>query len=572
MKTKLTGSSRVNGAALLTALIICTTLSLVLMYYLSLVQQQTLISSRSQSWNMAIGVAEAGVEDGLQQLSDNASNLVADGWAYNGLVYKSPTRSLPDGSYYQAFIDFSSDPFNPAVTSIGTEIPHTFAFNQTAAFMATIGSSSASPSITRAVVVRCSRSNPFIKGLAVKQTIDMNGNNVEIDSFDSTDPTKSTAGQYDPTKYIGTNGDIATNMRLINGISGGNANIYGHVMVGQGGTMSLGPQGGVGDPAWQAANPGQIEPGYFSDNANFTFPDQSFPYTTGLPPLSGFITVTNYTFSTNAVVGSSTYPNPPPAGGVITNVSYKTVSNYPNQPNTTTNCDSTILKSKTFPAVGAFCGTPWQSGNGGNNSSDWYFYAIASYTYSTVTYTYNLYTTNATVTSTYYDHILYSGDYYLATPLSGSTLVLGNARLVLPQGINMSGNDVLQIAQGASLKVFAGGANDSIGGNGVLNQSGFASNLQMSFTPATTSLSLGGNAEFIGTILAPEANVQMNGGGKSNTDFVGSLMANSVKMNGQFSFHYDEALGHQPSSSRFLISSWNEVDPKSLPSGYFAAQ
>jgi len=571
MKTKLSRNSKVNGAALLTALIICGVLSLLVMYNLSLIQQQTLLSSRSQSWNMAVGVAEAGVEDGLQQLNDNGSNLLADGWSYNGLVYQSPTRSFPDGSYYHAFIDFSSDPFNPAVTAVGYEIPHTFACNQTAAFMATIGSSSGSPAIARAVVVRCTRANPFIKGLAVKQTIDMNGNNLLTDSFDSTDPTKSTAGQYDSTKYIGNKGDIATNMRVINSINVGNANIYGHVMVGPGGTMSVGSNGGVGDPSWQAANPGQIEPGYFNDHANFTFPDQSFPYTTGLPPVSGTISVTNYTLSTNAVVGSSTYPNPPPAGGVITNVNYKTVSNWPNQPNTTTNCDSTIYKSKTFPAVGSFCGTPWQTGSGGQNNSDYYFYGIASYTYTTVTYTYNLYTTNATVTSTYYDHILYDGDYYLSTPLSGNTLVLGHARLVLSAGINMTGNDVLQIAQGGSLRVFAGGANDSIGGNGVVNQSGFAANLQMNFTPETTSLSLSGKSEFIGTILAPEANVQMNGGG-NNIGFVGSLMANSVKMNGGFSLHYDEALGNQPSTSRFLISSWNEVDPNSLPSGYFATQ
>jgi hypothetical protein len=103
----------------------------------------------------------------------------------------------------------------------------------------------------------------------------------------------------------------------------------------------------------------------------------------------------------------------------------------------------------------------------------------------------------------------------------------------------------------------------------MINQTGFASNLQLNFTPATTSLNVGGNGEFIGTILAPEANVRMNGGGKSNTDFVGAIMADSITLNGHFSFHYDEALGHQPSSSRFIIVSWNEVDPNTLPSGYF---
>src|SRR5258708_34683033 len=130
-------------------------------------------------------------------------------------------------------------------------------------------------------------------------------------------------------------------MRLANSISAGNANIYGHVMVGKGATISVGSKGGVGDPSWQAANPGQIEPGYFSDNANFTFPDQSLPYNSGTVPLGGTISVTNFSLaSTNAVVGSSTYPYPPPAGGVITNLSDTTVNKSPNQHNTATNRNS----------------------------------------------------------------------------------------------------------------------------------------------------------------------------------------------------------------------------------------
>jgi len=62
----------------------------------------------------------------------------------------------------------------------------------------------------------------------------------------------------------------------------------------------------------------------------------------------------------------------------------------------------------------------------------------------------------------------------------------------------------------------------------------------------------------------------MNGGGYTNTDYVGALMANSIKMNGKYSFHYDESLGNRGANSRFIITSWNEVDPAILPSYYFA--
>jgi len=383
----------------------------------------------------------------------------------------------------------------------------------------------------------------------------------------------SNAGQYDSTKYVGTNGDVAVNASVINGINAGNANIYGTVNVGPGGSVAVGSGGGVGTQGWVASNPGQIEPGWSSDTANFTFPDQLYPYNGGLPPLGGFVNVTNYTTSTNAVIGSSTYPNPVPPGGVLTNVSYKTVNTWPNQPNTTTNCGSNIINGgKNQPGPGTTCGAPWQTGNGNNNNSDWYYYPIASYTYASKTYSYSLYTTNATVTSTYYDHILVAGDYYLATPLSGKTLVLGDCRLVLPQGINMSGQDVLQIAQGGSVKIFAGAqsnGSDSIGGNGIMNQAGFAVDCQLNFTPAATKLSIGGNGTIIATVVAPEANVTMNGGGRTNTDFVGCLMANTIKMNGNFSFHYDEALGRLGAMSRFIITSWNEVPVASLPPVYF---
>jgi hypothetical protein len=51
----------------------------------------------------------------------------------------------------------------------------------------------------------------------------------------------------------------------------------------------------------------------------------------------------------------------------------------------------------------------------------------------------------------------------------------------------------------------------------------------------------------------------MNGAGNSDEDFIGSLMAKSVNMNGHFKFHYDEALGRMPMKGRFLITSWDEI-------------
>jgi hypothetical protein len=536
MKIKLSPKGQELASSLLVVLVIGSVLSFSAMGYLSLTEQQNMLSYRSQAWNGAIAVTEAGLEEGLQQLNSNTSNLGGDGWSANGSVY-TRTRTLPNGDSYTVTIDQTGDPSHPSITArSAVALPGT----------------SSSGTVGRAVRVRCSRGNLLIKGMVAKHLIDMNGNNIQTDSFDSTDPSYSTVGRYDPTKTK-ANGDVATNEKIANGINVGNANIYGHVITGPGGSVAVGSQGGVGDQAWQAIHRGQIQPGYFANNANFTFPEQVLPYTSAAFPDSGTISVTNYMLGTN-IITSSTYPNPLPYGGVRSNITYITTPTWPNVPSTTTNCSASTSKSKTPPAAGTFCGTPWQSGNW------YYYYTIESYTYPSTTYTYTLYSTNYTVTTTYYDHILTSGDYYLSE-LSGKTLVLGNCRLVVPAGINMSGNDVLQIEQSGSLAIYVGGTSSTIGGNGVINKNGYAVNCRILCANSVTSLAFNGNGEFIGVIVAPSAYVQMNGGGSSDNDFIGALMADSIKMNGHYSFHYDEALSKMAADSRYIITSWDEIDP-----------
>jgi len=51
----------------------------------------------------------------------------------------------------------------------------------------------------------------------------------------------------------------------------------------------------------------------------------------------------------------------------------------------------------------------------------------------------------------------------------------------------------------------------------------------------------------------------MNGSGSTVWDFSGSLMVNSVKLNGHFNFHYDESLSKDPHKGRYIVSAWNEI-------------
>ena len=67
--------ARKQAASLVTVLVICAAVSFSVAGYLALITQQSQLSTRSQTWNMAITVSEAGVEEGLQQLNGNSGNL-----------------------------------------------------------------------------------------------------------------------------------------------------------------------------------------------------------------------------------------------------------------------------------------------------------------------------------------------------------------------------------------------------------------------------------------------------------------------------------------------------------------
>ena len=119
----------------------------------------------------------------------------------------------------------------------------------------------------------------------------------------------------------------------------------------------------------------------------------------------------------------------------------------------------------------------------------------------------------------------------------------------------------ITIAQGASVLIYAGGTSATISGNQYVNRNGCATSLMVYCAPSVTTFTLNGNGQFTGALVAPNADLAMNGSGVVNQDFCGSLMVNSVKLNGHFSFHYDEALAKGPKMGRYLVKSWDEVNP-----------
>ena len=550
MKTKVFKRMKRAASALVVALAICSIFSLFVVYYLSLIEQQNLLNSRSQTWNMAIAITEAGVEEGLENLNDNSSNLGAAPWSYLGGSTYYRSNTLPDGNSYTVFITNTLP--NPVVVArayVQANGMISLAQNVSAGFFAAAGLSTAPTTVTRAVRVNCSRSSLFLAPLVAKKNINLNGNNIVTDSYDSCDPTKSVNGQYVPGFYSGDHGDIASNLGVVDSISGGNANIYGHAHTGTNttgqSTVAIGPNGAVGSHTWQASNKG-LQDGWVLEDANFTFPDTTFPDTGGFySPTGGVLVVSSNLVSTSYVTNSIS------TSAASTNYTTMWVSNQ-----------------STAPAPGTYVGTVTKDGN--------------KYSYYQITgiagYTHPVYSTNVVYSTNTYDNILWGTTdgttrSYVASSLTGQTIVVGdNVALALPNGLTMSGSDSISIMPfasvvgtpvnapaGANITVYSGGNSCAIGGNGVINQPGYPADFILYCAPTVTTFSLSGNGGFNGVLVAPTVDLTLNGGGNNVVDFIGCAMVNSATLNGHFHFHYDECLSNMKNNPRYLITAWNEI-------------
>ncbi len=275
----------------------------------------------------------------------------------------------------------------------------------------------------------------FSFGIAARESIDFSGNNIVVDSFDSSDPSASTYGLYDLWKRR-DHGDVATNLGLTNSLIVGNAEIWGKITTGPGGSVSIEPSVSIGNIAWHVTGRFGIMPGFFTNDMNVDFPEVE----------------------------------PPFDGGYLT-------------PSTGTN-------------------------NGVR-----------------------------------YDYLLGDGQYQIPTlTMSGSQslCVKGDAILYVTGDISLSGTSSIVISTGAVLRLYVGGANATIGGYGIINEAGKATNFVYFGLPSNTNINLAADHDCVGAIYAPNANLTLSG---INMDFTGACTVKSLRMWGHVRLHYDEALG-----------------------------
>ena len=189
--------------------------------------------NRGQAWNHALALAEAGVEDALAQLNrsfgTNNSRGGINGWSgsVSGPASLATPRALSGGTYA---VTISAG--LPIITSTGRVVI-----------------ANSSQNVERAVRVRCAVKPAFEAAIVAKRDIVFSGNKIEVDSYDSNDPTHSTTnGLYNKaTRKAG--GDVASTEGFINV---GNAEVKGKLYTGpiNAGQYSVGPSGSVGDLNW----------------------------------------------------------------------------------------------------------------------------------------------------------------------------------------------------------------------------------------------------------------------------------------------------------------------------------
>ena len=283
---------------LVVTLFITAALGIVLASYLTMIGSQRNLTGRSEAWNRALVLAESGIEEGLAHLNQNATNAVnlgTQGWQLNGAEY-TMHRDFSDG-YYEVSILAGG---KPLITSSGYSLaPGNYA-SASGSLLAAAGTISATKTyISRTVQVECDSKGALTKAIVARDTVNLNGKSVFTDSYHSYDPASSTNdgsgvawGQYDASKRR-DNGDVAVIFGLKDDINVSGAKIRGHASTGANGDIDLKGKAAIGSNKWIDDGNMGIEPGWSSDDANFSMPPVVLPFTTGVPPLSGFVG-TNY--------------------------------------------------------------------------------------------------------------------------------------------------------------------------------------------------------------------------------------------------------------------------------------
>jgi Tfp pilus assembly protein PilX len=267
---------REQGSILIVTLTLGVILALASVSYLLLVGTQKTVVTRSQTWNAALPMAEAGVEEAMAQVNSQVvfggyqsftnfststnppQNFSPNGWGTGTWgstnIFGPMSRSLIGGTY-SVFI--TTNDATPSIYSSGsTTVPVT------------------GDTISRSVKVATMLVRLSNVGIGAVGDIDLNGNAIFANSYNSHDPNFSTNGVYKSTMTT-TNGDVASVGGLVNI---GNRDIDGDLYLGPTATFT--------------ANNGDVAGNTYTD-FNIQFPPVTLPSALTSLPLTAPVWYTN---------------------------------------------------------------------------------------------------------------------------------------------------------------------------------------------------------------------------------------------------------------------------------------
>lgn len=209
------------------------------------------------------------------------------------------------------------------------------------------------PQVSRTVEVIARPASAFPLALLSRQSTSMTDQNIVVDSYDSSDPNKSTNGQWDLTKRQ-SHGDVATDGSLI---SAGNSHIYGNVST-NGGTVT-----GISNIA------GQIRNDFYQD-----LPDISAPTWSAYTPVTvgGGSTLTaaavkgtaRYKAPTISLSGNNTLSILGPAGGGTSYIEIWLTGDLSTKGNAQITIDKNVIATFYVGGDMTVAGNGIQNGNG----------------------------------------------------------------------------------------------------------------------------------------------------------------------------------------------------------------
>jgi len=278
MKTTLTRKlNSIKGSALLAAVIVSTVLTVTVGGFLAYINHEYYINFRSFHWTQALHLAEAGIEDGFFEMNERypqgSAFLSANGWqSIGGGIAALQTLGAGDTGYSKTVTNLTDSNGN-VVGSYTVQVINPTGTNPYILAKGTVANAPYGIQVSRLTKIVLESSAMFNFALFSNQAINLNGNNVTTDSYNSSDPAYSTSGAYDASKKR-DRGDIGTNAGVVNAISVGNADIYGVAAVGPGGSISIGSNGRVGP---FGTGDGVIASGYFRSDIAVDLPDAALP-------------------------------------------------------------------------------------------------------------------------------------------------------------------------------------------------------------------------------------------------------------------------------------------------------